>query len=394
MRLFDQIQRTDQESARYAEPMFTYMNRTARSDFEKVREKLELWFSHYPVLEQPELRARFRSDIDTQHQSALFEILLHQILLVFGCKITPHPTLPNTAKTPDFLVKPLSGTPFYVEAVLATNESAEEVAARARINTVYDVVDRKVDSSNFFLWIDVEGAPGSPPRASKIASFLNKRIAKLDPDAVAKLYETDGMDAVPSWRYQHDGWIVNFQPIPKKPEARNKEGVRPIGAKSTGVRWVDHRTPIRDAINKKVGRYGKLELPYVVAVNVLEFIDEIDIMEALFGKEQFTIDFSQSNPPEPVSTKMSRVRDGVWTSYEGPRNTRVSAVLVTTRLSPWNLSSGNVCLYHNPWAQKSYSSALVRLPQAVLEGDHMKKVGGESIGSILGLPSSWPVEVR
>lgn len=393
MRLFDQFQRTDYESARYAEPLFTYMNRTARAEFEEVRNKLEVWFSHYPKPEQPEIRARFCSDINTQHQSALFELLLHEILRVLGCEITPHPTLSNTAKTPDFLVKPLNGTPFYIEAVLATNESADEAAAQARINTVYDVVDRKVDSSNFFLWVNVEGSPKSPPSANRIASFLNKRLAKLDPDQVAILYETGGKDAIPSWRYEHDGWIVNFQPIPKKPEARNKKGARPIGAQSTGVHWVDHRTPIRNAINKKAGRYGELELPYIVAVNVLEYIDEIDIMEALFGKEQFTISFSQGHPLKPVDTQMSRILDGVWTSHEGPRNTRVSAVLLATQLSPWRLSSGKVCLYHNPWAQKSYSSVLTRLPQAVLEDNHMKKVDGESIGSILGLPNSWPTEV-
>jgi hypothetical protein len=393
MKLFDQFQRTDYETARYAESLFTYMNRTARDEFEEVRKKLETWFSHYPVSEQIEMRARFRSDTNAQHQSAFFELLLHEVLRVLGCEITPHPTLPNVPRTPDFLVEPLDGPPFYIEAVLATNESADEAAAQARINIVYDVVDRKVDSSNLFLWIDVEGAPESPPSANRIASFLNKRLAKLDPDEVAILYETEGMASVPSWRYEHDGWILNFQPIPKKPEARNKKGARPIGAQSTGVRWVDHRTPIRDAIKKKASRYGKLELPYVIAVNALEFVDEIDIMEALFGKEQFTISFSQSHPLERVDTQMSRVPDGAWTSYTGPRNTRISAVLLATKLSPWHLSRGKVCLYHNPWAQKPYSSILTRLPQAVLKGNRMKNIDGESIGSILGLPNSWPAEL-
>ncbi len=388
MRLFDQIQRTDHESARYAEPAYIYMNRTARGEFEEVRKRLELWFSHYPASEQSELRARFRSDINSQHQSALFELLLHEILVAFGCKITLHPTLPNTTKTPDFLVEPLNSNPFYIEAVLATNESADKVAARARINIVYDVIDRKVNSSRFFLWVDVEGAPESPPSANKIVSFLNEHLAKLDPDKVAQDYETGGMDALPSWSFTHDGWIVNFQPIPKKPEARNKQGARPIGTQRTGFYKGNRTTPIRDAIKKKAGRYGELELPYIVAVNTLGFIDEIHIMEALFGKEQ-SVDLSQS---KPVNTQMSRVPDGAWTSRNGPRNTRVSAVLIATRLSPWNLSRGNVRLYHNPWAQKPYTSVLTRLPQAVLEGEHMKKVDGESIGSIFGLPNSWPAE--
>jgi hypothetical protein len=388
MSLFDEVQRSDNEPAQYAEPVFAYMNRSARSEFEEIRETLEGWFSRYPKKEQPELRGRFRSNIDSQHQSALFELLLHELLVKLDCRVTIHPILPNTSRTPDFLVEPLEDSHFYIEAVLATNESADEAAALARVNTVYDILDRKVEATNFFLWLNVEGAPKSPPPAKRIAAFLNERLAKLDPDSVTKLYETYGPDAMQSWHFEHDDWIVEFQPIPKKPEARNKKGARPIGAQSTGVHWVDHRTPIRDAINKKAGMYGDLDLPYVIAVNVLEFIDEIDIMEALFGKEQFTIAFSQGDPVEPVGLQMSRVPDGVWTSYGGPRNTRVSGVLLATRLSPWNLSHRNVRLYHNPWTKRPYSSVLTRLPQAIFEDNHMKKVDGESISTILELEYS------
>jgi len=385
MSLFDKIQRSEFEPARYAEPIFAYLNRTARGEFEEMRKMLDDWFSHYPISEQPELRARFRSNIDSQHQSSLFELLLHELLVKLRCQVTPHPILPNITKTPDFLVDDLENNPFYLEATLATNESSDEVAAHARMNTVYDILDRKVDATNFFLWVNVEGAPKSPPPASRIASFINKRLVRLDPDKVAKLYESDATEPIPTWRFEHDDWIVEFQSIPKKHGARNKKGARPIGAQSTGVHWVDHRTPIRDAINKKVGRYGDIDLPYVIAVNVLEFVDEIDIMEALFGKEQFTIAFSQSGSAEPVETQMSRVPDGVWTSHDGPRNTRVSAVLLATRLTPWNLLQNNVRLYHNPWAKRPYSSVLTRLSQAILEDNHMKKVEGELMGTVLDL---------
>ncbi len=392
MKLFDDIKRTDNSSADYNEPIFPYMNRTARKEFEEVRKILEVWFSHYPAPEQAELKSRFRSNINRQHQSAFFELLLHEILVRLDCTVIPHPSVPSTNKTPDFFVKPLVDNPFYIEAVLASNESDEEVAAQARINSVYDVVTRKVDSSNFFLWIDVEGSPKSPPPANKIASFLNVRLKTLDPDQISILYETNGLDSFITWRYEHDGWVINFRPIPKKPEARNKKGTRPIGLKSTDFHSADHRTPIREAINKKSGRYGALDHPYVVAVNILESVDEIDIMEALFGKEQFIISFPKNSSITLNDTQMTRVLDGVWTSYSGPKNTRVSAVLLGIRLSPWNMSSENIRLYHNPWAEKPLTSVLTRLPQAVAMSNHMEKLQGESISSILGLPVSWPFE--
>ena len=392
MKLFDEIERNNYTLAQYAEPQFAYLNRTGRVEFARIRRELEEWFARYPASGQAELRARFRSNIDSQHQAAFFELFLHEMLLRLGCQVTLHPTVSNVARAPDFLVKSPDGKRFYIEATIATNESAEEAASRARMNAVYDVLNRVVDSPDFFLWIRIEGAPTTPPPARKIASFVSARLAELDPDQIAELYESGRNQEVPRWRFEHGGWKIEFEPIPKKPEARGKPGIRPIGALSTGVRWVDHRTPIGNAIIKKAGRYGNLDLPYVVAVNVLEFIDEIDIMEALFGKEQFTIVFSQSGPTKLVDTRMSRFPDGAWIGTGGPRYTRVSAVLLATRLSIYNIPRANLCLYHNPWAQMPYQSVLTRLPQAVPKDNHMQYIDGESTGVIFGLPISWPDE--
>ena len=153
---------------------------------------------------------------------------------------------------------------------------------------------------------------------------------------------------------------------------------------------VDHKTFIRKDITKKAGRYGDHDLPYVVPVNVLEFLDEIDIIEALFGKEQFTIVFSQSGPAEPVDARMSRLPDGAWTGTKGSRYTRVSAVLLATQLSAYNIPRANLRLYHNPWAQRPYQSVLTRLPQAVPRYNRMEHIDGESTKAIFGLPAAWP----
>jgi len=390
MKLFDEIEREGYKAAQYAESNFSYLNRTTRIEFDRIRHELEEWFSHYPASGQAELRARFRSDINSQQHAAFFELFLHELLVKLGCRVTLHPSATDGAKTPDFLAESSSGERFYIEATLATGKSAAEAGALARMNTVYDVLNRSVDSPNFFLWLVLEGAPATQPPAKKLASFVNARLAELDPDEITRLYESEGIDAVPRWHFEHEGWRIEFRPIPKKPEARGKPGVRPIGMQSFEIRWVDHRTAIRDAIIKKSGRYGVLDLPYIIAVNALEPIDEIDIMEALFGKEQFTVAFSQNEPLEPVRSEMSRLPDGAWTSPYGPRYTRVSGVLLATRLSSWNVPRANLRLYHNPWAQRVYSSVLTRLPQAIPQDDCMKRIDGESPRAILGLSPTWP----
>lgn len=390
MKLFDEIERSDCDFAQFAEPQFAYLNRTARPEFARVRDELEQWFSHYPSAGQAELRARFRSNTDAQHQAAFFELFLHELLLRLDCQVTLHPTVPNEAKTPDFLVKSPDGERFYIEATIVTNEPAAEAAAQARMNDVYDVLNRHVYSPDFFLWVEIEGVPTTPPPAKEIASFVNRHLAELNPDEIIRLYELGKFEEIPQWSFEHVGWKIEFRPIPKKIEARGKPGIRPIGILSTGVQLVDHRTPIREAITRKAGRYGDLDLPYVVAVNVLEGIDEIDIAEALFGREQFTVVFSPGRPDEPVDIRMSRLPNGAWTRAGGPRYTRVSAVLLATELYVHNIPRANLRLYHNPWAQRPCQSVLTRLPQAIPKDDRMEYVEGESIEAIFGFPALWP----
>ena len=55
---------------------------------------------------------------------------------------------------------------------------------------------------------------------------------------------------------------------------------------------IDNWTPIRDSIVEKGRKYGDLDIPYVIAVNALEPADTIDIVQALYGQEEFIIDVS------------------------------------------------------------------------------------------------------
>jgi len=372
--LFDNIHRDYLGAARYSEPQFVYLNRSARPEAKLIRALLEDWFSHYPQAETADLRARFRSSNDLQHHSAFFELFVHELLLKFGLHPQIHPALPQiTTRHPDFIVESPSDKSFYMEAVVAANMSEDEYAARARMNVVYDSINR-LDSPNFFIGMDIQGAPQTPPPAGPIKSFLSKNLAGLDPDEMMALLES-GLDALPHWHYQYEDWEIDFYPIPKSSEARGKPGTRPIGLQFYGLKFMDSRTTIRDALCTKAGRYGDLDLPYVVAVNALDrSTDFTAIMEALFGKEKYIIDLSRSKPSEP---EMTRELDGVWTSESGPRYTRLSAALVVVGLSPGNLPHANIRLYHNPWAKLPYNSELSLLPQAVPFGGQMKLEDGK-----------------
>jgi hypothetical protein len=213
--------------------------------------------------------------------------------------------------------------------------------------------------------------PATPPPGRRMRRFLEQKLALLDPDKIAARLNPGRHHIIPHWRYEHDGWQIDFFPIPKSPEMRGKAGVRPLKAWFEECRLYTTET-IRDGVMKNAGRYGELNLPYVVAINALDRympaltergIIQRNLLDALFGP------------------------DGALRSA---RYTRVSAVLLIALQSPWYISRAYICLCHNPWAQKLYTAELTRFPQLRPRNGQMEPQPGASTGEILGLPSGWP----
>jgi len=384
MQVFDNFERTDHTKASHSECLFPFLNRSASPLFATTRNEIEKWYSKYPLEHASELRSRIRSSDNHDSEGAIFELALHEILLQLGCTIEIHPEVPEGTRVPDFLVCSSEGDSFYMEATLATFKSDKKVASEARINQVFDAINRQVNSTDFFLDLEISDSPKTPPNAKKISKGINKWLANLDPDEVSRIYEETGFDGVPRWEVRHEGWFIIVRPIPKKKSSRGLPSESAIGMVGTGVRSVDHRTPLRKALESKSTAYGNLKYPYVIAVNVLEHVDDIDIMEALFGKESWSIHFNKETGELLHQPEMSRIPDGFWTKYAGPRNTRVSCVLIFLRFKIWDLKGEKVRLYHNPWAKMPYSSVLTKFPQAIPKETRMYEVGGIDLQTILG----------
>ncbi|NQT22095.1 MAG: hypothetical protein HQ579_01510 [Candidatus Omnitrophica bacterium] len=387
MTLFDDIARDYDGPALYNEPKFAYYNRSNREAIGRIRHLLEEWFLHYPVDHQTELRSKFRSDINAHHYSAFFELIIYELLLRLNYKVTIHPDIDGSERKPDFLAESSKCESFYIEAVLATDKSAREIAEEARMGEVYDALNR-MESPNFFIEMEIIGAPKTPPSAKKIKAFLANQLKHLNPDDIAALWQSDDREKVPHWNYEHDGWKIIFYPIPKSPKGRSKPGSRPIGVILNGKFSVlDSHSAIRDTIIAKANRYGKLEWPYVIAVNALgEDVKNIDIMNALFGEEQIVANFGWG----PKKHKHTRARNGVWIGEPGIQYTGISAILIAHPLLPYNIPKAPIRLYHNPWARKKYSSNLTCLPQSVPQENRLEPIEGKPLGAIFNLSPEWP----
>lgn len=384
--VFEPKERAYEGAKSYIESDYEYLDRSSRIESTKVRDYLNCWIDQFPEEEANELITRIRSGDKRNYDSAVFEILLFSIMTSLGCKLEIHPDLNNgSSKHPDFLVTTPEGEEFYLEAVLASEYSAAEVAAEKRKNVVLNSLEQ-LDSPNFLLGINASGNPDSPPKGRILRNQISNWLDNLNPDDVIRDVEEKGHDAIPTWQWSHDGWDISFEAIPIKPDRRGGNQ-RVIGVLSGGVRWINGWEPIRDALRSKGNRYGELDKPLVVAVNVDAFnLDKIDEMQALFGQEEYVfIQGEADGQPE-----MRRQLNGLWYGRQGPVYTRISGAWLFGALTPWNIVSRKNTLYFNPWTAIELPEILKSLNHAFENEGKMNWVETMSLGKLLGLSDSWP----
>jgi hypothetical protein len=147
-----------------------------------IRTLLEQWFAEVPAFEQLDRAQRFRSPMLRQHRPALFELYLHHLLVGSGFQLQFHPTIPGAPNHPDSLILK-DGTPrFYWEAV-AVGNSAKEESEVNRINQVYDTLNA-LESPDFYVTIQLEGAPASSPAGAKLRKELKNWLDTLNSDEI------------------------------------------------------------------------------------------------------------------------------------------------------------------------------------------------------------------
>jgi hypothetical protein len=191
------------------------------------------------------------------------------------------------------------------------------------------------------------------------------------------------------FEYNEDGWIVELAGFPKAEALRGRPGMGAIGMEFSSFEEVIVHRRLRTVLETKAKKYGSLGLPFVIAVNTNDlFGDEHELLMALFGVGAAPIRKGMTRGKLEVSLP----HDGLWTKAATPRNTQVSGVLFTRKVSPANLGSATGTLYLNPWATLPYNGALTQLPTAVFstDGREYETRAGRSLLDVLQLPPGWP----
>ena len=342
--IFSAVERTDPSPARHGESHSQFIDRVAGHFWVQVRDLIEEWFSRLCSDAQADVRGRLRCRDDRQSKGAFFELYLHECLLRMGYAVTCHPEVDGTSRRPDFLAEK-DGSAVYVEARSAS-PSDVVVGAAARVNTLHESLN-KIDSPNFFLWIDVERQGGGPLRAGPLRSELEKWLKELNPDA----YEDRGngrRDFPEAKPYEANGWRIQVRAFPKSPDARGKEGVRPFGIFSGGQAFGGQdKEGIRNALSNKGSAYGQLGAPYVVAVASSSMsTDDYDVENALYDTEALLVPTGSGGETYPAALVHSP--DGYWRKGDHWAHRHVSAVLVVKDLHPASVGARQHTIWEHP----------------------------------------------
>jgi len=390
VRLFDEIPRNDFRPKRQNEPSFDYMNISARPGIHAVRSLLENWFDHLPEMAKADIRGRFRNRDEIQNSSSFFELFCHELLLKSGYNVEVHPAVPDVSTSPDFLVSREGHPRFYFEATLATPPQ-NELAADRRFAELHDTLNR-MDTPNYFLRVEYRGNPQDNIRGRVIRKHLERWLAGLDFDDIARASKEQRFEDIPSLDWEEAGCTFTFKLIPKGALFRGKPGARPIGTIfPADMRWPSTHEDIRAAIEGKAKKYGKLDLPLVVAVNVTnDFCDDDDVWSALFGDDQIVVTIQTDGQ---LRDAPRRALNGAWRGRNGPRNTLVSVVIVIHQLSPTTLRSCGVKVVHHPWGLHPLPKDALKLPQDTIDlaSGQITCEPGIGVCDILGIAEPWPI---
>lgn len=384
--IFSTATRTDSSPASHGESHAQFLDRVSGPYWDQVRDLVDDWFSRLCVDAQADVRGRLQSRDNRQSGGAFFELYLHECLLRMGYTVTCHPELAGTSRRPDFLAEK-DGQSMYVEARSASS-SDDMVAKSARVNAVYKSLD-KMDSPNFFLWIDVVQQGDAPLGARPLRGKLEKWLDGLEPDEHL-LAEDKRRKDLPGYVHEHAGWKIDFRAIPKSPKARGRKGARPLGIfGGSEAQWVNDEVDIRGALTDKGSAYGALSVPLVVAVASNSVtLDGDDVLNVLYGTEVLEFRTYTDGTEETVPTRKA---DGYWYRGDHWAHRGVSAVLVVKDLHPAFVGSQQHTIWEHP-APKFAVDALPIWRRSVVDGGAMTFVNPErSQAEWFGLDDPWPV---
>ena len=358
-RLFEAKRRNDTRPGCRAETTYSFLDRSSKPEFERVRDMLERWLERLPEKQRRKTIAEMRSRSpgtqrdEYQFNGTFFELFLHELLLGTRGAVLAEPMI--NGLTPDFKVteelEDGSDLTYVVEATDIDLERSTKLERNWNELTVLDTID-EICSPDFRLNIRMDGKlESSPPRAHLKETFEKLlREANYEEFLIAQEQQRLSLVNSPSASFSHGGWKVTGQLWPVSPERRGKN-TGFVGIVSKGADGIDDIGRTKDRIYEKAKRYNNVE-NLIIALRCDNSNNRLD--EVLFGSQQFTFyvhnELTDTTPlPEPYN---SQRLNGFWFNSGGPINRHVVGVVAFYEVHPGTLDRSKAVFYSNPYLNR------------------------------------------
>jgi len=299
--------------------------------------ELQSWLGNEDQPERTQIANLLEGD-ERAFYSTAFELYLTSLLRTQGWAFERHPTLPGTTKHPDYLVH-TDEADFVLEAAVVLDSDAIRVQATHR-DSLRDELDGVTGPFDIIMTIDGAIPGGASPKT--IADWLRRQLSEL------KIPDSERVEL----KYAGDGFSIDFAVFASDQEDTPVVTVEMMGGPV--AQDVTTHESIRDTIDFKASRYGKIGRPYVVALDVQTSfpVTSFSLLRALYGTPQWHFATPSQEPMKFLGE--THMRNGMFTAHNGsgtPIRTRISAVAVYRRTHRVEgETSHEMVICHNPFA--------------------------------------------
>jgi hypothetical protein len=319
--------------ALFPDPLPAHLDWLAQETESSTRGILETWYSRFPD-ENGDVKARVLSRDSGNLLSATSELYLHDRWTSAGLRVEPHPLLQEGMGRPDFLVE----SSVIVEVV---GEAGYEPAGD-RLRRLWRELDRRVPHPTLVVSIEVLAPLRTEAAPSVFAAWV---AAYLDEFSTAPPAKGEGRV------WQGGGGALHITPrhVPSKAAPSPIVFAIHSGAAFAASPHID----VGERLKKKsASKYGIRAESYVVAfVSAAPRVGLRAVVDELFGRERATISWEGAVGGSPATTATERSGGRFRPTSEGPRNTRLSAVLFLRAPLTHEHLTPTIFLLHNPFAR-------------------------------------------
>ena len=355
------------------ETRYSFYDRSAHPDSERVRNMLERWVSKFPDAKRKDIISRMRSKDMGSFDQAFFEILVHEFLLGTGATVTHEPEI--AGKNPDFAVSD-NGFDYVVEATLLDFEQRDELKQSRNEDHALDWLDT-IDAPWFGLWVETDGVlePMIPKR--NLLQPFEKLVEDADHEYLLGLSDGEILKKAPSATVTHGNWTITGRLMPLESEER--DSFIAIGPARGGA--PDDIGMIRKVLKRKAKQCAGAE-KVVIAIEI-DGIVGYRAWEALFGTQTMNIHFIQETG-KPVGTSQGEAKkDGFWFDQDGPRHKHVIGIVFFNPVRPWAIKNVTALFVPNPYVETPLSKWSQEIDHVDFSNDKWEQVSGKPIADFI-----------